>query len=248
MHLQAAPIEYPDSDGQRMADNTLQFEWIVLLEGNLTTLYRDDPNVFIAGDLLWYPVNGEPETRQAPDVLVAFGRPKGYRGSYKQWEENDVPLTVVFEVLSPGNRRKEMEKKRLFYEEYGVEEYYVINPYRNTVDVYLRRGEVFLRQRLLKGFVSPRLGIRFVRRKQKLVVLLPNGEPFQTQIEITAQRDEAISERNDAMAEAANERQLRERMQERLARLRHLSRKARLQRATPAELTELEKLERDDSQ
>ena len=31
---------------------------------------------------------------------------------------------VVFEVLSPGNTPAEMKRKRLFYERYGVKEYY----------------------------------------------------------------------------------------------------------------------------
>jgi Uma2 family endonuclease len=70
-------IVYPDSDGQPMADNTKQFSWIVLLKENLECLFANDPNVFVAGDLLWYPVEGKPEIRVAPDVLVALGRPKG---------------------------------------------------------------------------------------------------------------------------------------------------------------------------
>ncbi|MCU0875242.1 MAG: hypothetical protein MUE50_23160, partial [Pirellulaceae bacterium] len=74
-------IEYPDSDGLPMSDNTLQFQWIVTLQGGLDALFRDDPDVFVAGDLLWYPVEGDNTVRAAPDVLVVFGRPKGYRGS-----------------------------------------------------------------------------------------------------------------------------------------------------------------------
>src|SRR6266542_1981574 len=95
-----APIEYPDSDGLPMADNTLQFEWIVTIKGNLDRLFADDPLVFVAGDLLWYAVEGRPEIRSAPDAMVVFGRPKGYRGSYKQWMEDGIPPQVVFEVLS----------------------------------------------------------------------------------------------------------------------------------------------------
>ena len=83
-------IDYPDSDGQPMADNTLQFQWIVTLQGGLDAMFRDDPNVFVAGDLLWYPVEGNNKLRVAPDALVAFGRPKGYRGSYMQWEEDGI--------------------------------------------------------------------------------------------------------------------------------------------------------------
>lgn len=48
-------IIYPDSDGQPMADNTEQFEWIVLLKENLECLFAKDENVFVGGDLLWYP-------------------------------------------------------------------------------------------------------------------------------------------------------------------------------------------------
>ncbi len=40
--------------------------------------------------------------------MVAFGRPKGERGSYQQWKENNIPPQVVFEILSPGNTQTEM--------------------------------------------------------------------------------------------------------------------------------------------
>ena len=73
-------IDYPDSDGLPMADNTLQYEWIVTIKGGLDAIFLDDSNVFVAGDLLWYPVQGEPKIRTAPDAMVAIGRPKGYRG------------------------------------------------------------------------------------------------------------------------------------------------------------------------
>ncbi|HAA30945.1 MAG TPA: hypothetical protein DCE56_28640, partial [Cyanobacteria bacterium UBA8553] len=82
----ASAIIYPDSDGQPMADNTKQFRWIVVIKENLEILFADVADVFIAGDLLWYPIEGDNKTCQAPDALIAFGRPKGDRGSYKQWE------------------------------------------------------------------------------------------------------------------------------------------------------------------
>src|SRR5260370_40095123 len=116
------PIVYPDSDGEPMAEHTLQSEWIVTIKGGLDAVFANDPNVFVAGDLLWYPLEGQPKIRQAPDTLVAFGRRKGYRGSYRQWEEGGVAPQVVFEVLSPGNRFGEMVHKFDFYEQYGVAE------------------------------------------------------------------------------------------------------------------------------
>src|SRR5580704_10855200 len=116
-------VVYPESDGKPMADNTKQFMWIVVLYGNLAALFRDRLDVWVWGDLMWYPLEGHPESSAAPDVFVVFGRPKGHRRSYKQWEEGNIPLTVVFEILSPSNTVQEMDDKLAFYEEHGVEEY-----------------------------------------------------------------------------------------------------------------------------
>jgi Uma2 family endonuclease len=54
-------VVYPESDGQPMADNTQQFRWIVLIKENLDILFADDPQAFVAGDLLWYPIEGNPK-------------------------------------------------------------------------------------------------------------------------------------------------------------------------------------------
>jgi Uma2 family endonuclease len=54
--LLSSDIIYPESDGKPMADNTKQFRWIVIIKQNLDQLYTNDPNVFVAGDLFWYPV------------------------------------------------------------------------------------------------------------------------------------------------------------------------------------------------
>ena len=163
-----------------MADNTLQYEWIVTIKGGLDALYADEPNVFVAGDLLWYPVKGEPTTRSAPDAMVAFGRPKGYRGSYKQWEEENIPPQVVFEVLSPGNRPIAMERKFQFYERYGVEEYYIYDPDDGSLDGWLRNGEHLEKVPRMAGFVSPRLGIRFEpgEGSDNLKIFGPDGAPI----------------------------------------------------------------------
>src|SRR4051812_555721 len=105
------PIVYPESDGKPMAENTRQLDWILKLVGNLKVLVEDRPDVFAAGNQNWYPVEKHPEVVQAPDAYVVFGRPKGFRPSWKQWEEGNTPLTVVFEVRSPGNTTPEMADK-----------------------------------------------------------------------------------------------------------------------------------------
>jgi Uma2 family endonuclease len=111
-----------------MSDNTEQFRLIVCTKENLELLFADNSNVFVAGDLLWYPVEGNNKLCQAPDVMVAFGRPKGYRDSYQQWKEDHIAPQVVFEILSPENRPSKMAQKFQFYNRYGVEEYYLYDP------------------------------------------------------------------------------------------------------------------------
>ena len=103
-------IYYPDCDGKPMADNTKQFRLIVMIKENLEIFYAAFMNVFVAGDLLWYPIEGDNKTRLAPDVMVAFGRPKGdspeatlcKRGSYQRWNEDNIAPQVTFKILPPS--------------------------------------------------------------------------------------------------------------------------------------------------
>lgn len=178
---------YPDSDGQPMADNTRQFRWIVVIKENLERLFATAADVFIAGDLLWYPVEGKPKIRQAPDVLAVFGRPKGDRGSYRQWQEAGVVPQVVFEILSPGNRPGEMLRKLNFYQRYGVEEYYIYDPDSNQLTGLLRVGQSLQLISEMSGWISPRLGIRFELGIDDLVIYRPDGEKFLTFVELGEQ-------------------------------------------------------------
>jgi Uma2 family endonuclease len=179
VHQHPAKVYYPDSDGQPMADNTKQFRWIVTIKENLDLLFAADPNVFVAGDLLWYPIEGENTIRTAPDAMVVFGRPKGDRGSYQQWKEDNIPPQVVFEILSPGNRMGEMERKRQFYDRYGVAEYYIYDPDRLDFSGWMRSGDGLLPIATIEDWVSPRLGIHFfIRAGEELVIYRPDGEKF----------------------------------------------------------------------
>jgi Uma2 family endonuclease len=172
-----------------MSGNTLQFEWIVTIKEGLGALFADRPDVFVAGDLLWYPVEGDPRTRTAPDALVAFGRPKGYRGSYRQWEESGVAPQVVFEVLSPGNRHQDLIRNFQFYERFGVEEYYVYDPERNDLAGWRRVNDRLQDIDAVDGWTSPRLGVRFELATDTLRLIRPDGQPFLTYLELYQARE-----------------------------------------------------------
>jgi Uma2 family endonuclease len=200
--LERPEVEYPESDGEPIAENTLQYRWIVTIHGGLEVTFIDDPNVFVAADLLWYPVEGDNTTRLAPDAMVAFGRPKGDRGSYLQWREGGIAPQVVFEVLSPGNRAGEMARKFEFYQKFGVEEYYIYDPDRITMTGWLRDGDALRPIPNLDGWVSPRLGIRFDLGGEELSIFMPDGRPFPTFLELFTQRDELAHERDEAIRRA----------------------------------------------
>ncbi|MEG4836490.1 Uma2 family endonuclease [Microcoleus sp. B9-D4] len=184
-------IIYPDDNGEPISNNTDQFRLIVWIKENLELLFADDPNVFVAGDLLWYPVEGNNKLSQAPDVMAVFGIPKGYRGSYQQWYENDIAPQVAFEIWSRGNRLTPMMQKFQFYERYGVEEYYLYDPEKLELIGWLRAEGKLEQIEQMDGWVSPRLGVRFQLSETGLEMFGPSGEPFMSFVELDRLRQQA---------------------------------------------------------
>ncbi len=196
-----------------MSDNTLQYQWIVTIQGGLDKELPD----FVAGNILWYPVEGQPKICIGPDVLVAFGRPKGHRLSYLQWEEAGVTPQVIWEVLSRGNTLWEMEQKRMFYQRYGVEEYYVVDPYKERVEGWQRQGDQLVAIPQMNGWQSPKMGIRF-GIEGGLRLFHPDGQPFLTFVEnaafADAQRRRAEMQRQRAEKELQRAEEERQRAEE----------------------------------
>ncbi len=56
---------------------------------------------------------------------------------------------LIIEILSPGNSKKEVKNKYEAYEEAGVKEYWIADPIRQTMQVYLLRDGHFAAQRTL---------------------------------------------------------------------------------------------------
>ncbi|MBD2778878.1 Uma2 family endonuclease [Iningainema tapete] len=199
-------IIYPESDGKPMADNTIQFRWIVTVKENLEILFAAIADVFIAGDLFWYPVEKSSKC-QAPDAMVVFGRPKGDRRSYKQWEENNIAPQVVFEILSSSNTTKEMANKLLFYQRYGVEEYYIYDPVQVDLTGLQRSGEDLEVIEEINGWVSPRLGVRFELTPDQLEIYRPDGQRFLTFMELDQLREQERQRAEQERQRAEQERQ-----------------------------------------
>ncbi|MFM9960918.1 MAG: Uma2 family endonuclease [Planctomycetaceae bacterium] len=133
--LETPQIDYPDSDGKPMAETEIHIDQMTDLYFALDWHFRDDPNVYLARNMLFYFVEGDPKKRIAPDVFFVRGVPKKKRRTYLLWDEGIAPQ-VVFEITSRGTKREDTHKKPAIYGEIGVEEYYLFDP----AEEYLQTG------------------------------------------------------------------------------------------------------------
>jgi Uma2 family endonuclease len=63
-----------------------------------------------------------------PDLMVRQPKNPGAR----DWDESPMPILIV-EILSPTTRRRDLEKKRPFYMEAGIPEYWIVDPETSTI-------------------------------------------------------------------------------------------------------------------
>ena len=122
-----AEVEYPDSDGLPMAENTVQCRAIREAMGALEHHYKPAREVGIASDLLLYYRQGDPATSVAPDLMVSFDVRMLGLPSYKLWEVGKPP-EFVLEVSSQSSRELDRTKKVELYAGLGVREYFVFDP------------------------------------------------------------------------------------------------------------------------
>ena len=181
LHNTSTDISYPDSDGLPMANNIEHLKRITTTQYGLESVFQERDDVFIAADLFWYPVEGRPNLVQAPDVMIALGRPKHERSSYQQWKEDGIAPQVVFEFLSKSNTPSEMIRKATFFEHYGVQEYYIYDLEHKVLSGLIRFQEaddVLEEIPDMHDWKSPRLGIRFDMSSGELVLWKPDGTAF----------------------------------------------------------------------
>ena len=122
------PIYYPESDGEPMAETDTHRKQMMYLLDALEDHFRDDPHVYVAGNLFIYYQEGDPTKVVAPDVFVVKGVPKRDRRIYQVWEEEEKVPDVVFELTSRSTRQEDLGPKKGTYEMLGVEEYFIFDP------------------------------------------------------------------------------------------------------------------------
>ena len=92
---QKEEIFYPETDGKPMAETDTHRDLMIDLIEALKDFFRDDPLVYVSGNLLIYFQEGDPRVCVAPDVFVVKGVAKKRRRIYKVWEEKKAPDFVL---------------------------------------------------------------------------------------------------------------------------------------------------------
>ena len=142
-------VFYPSSDYEgpaEQAENHYQFKTLTDTAWTLKTRFRDDPAVYVAGDMFIYYRFGDITSRLAPDVFVAAGVKGDHpRYSWRTWTEGRAPQFVL-EVASESTWRYDACEKRRIYARMGVLEYWRFDP---EMGKYLH--EILIGERLVNG-------------------------------------------------------------------------------------------------
>ncbi|MBW3597944.1 MAG: Uma2 family endonuclease [Planctomycetes bacterium] len=101
-------IEYPESDGLPMGETDLHQWWMIRIADLLRWRYQGQ-RVYVSGNLLIYPEEGNNLRHVAPDCFVVLDCEPGFRRTYKVWKEGKPP-DVVSEVTSSSTRRQDEDE------------------------------------------------------------------------------------------------------------------------------------------
>jgi Uma2 family endonuclease len=144
--LERAEVYYPESDGQPMAETDVHRNLMLDLIAAVDWHFRDDPALYVSGNLFLYYEKGHPEKSVAPDFFVVRGVPRGVRRTFKLWEEQKGP-DLVIELTSKSTATEDRGNKRAIYEELRVKEYFIFDPEgtkrRSSITAFRLDGEFF---------------------------------------------------------------------------------------------------------
>ena len=122
-------IEYPESDGEPMAETAIHQELMIYNIVALRHYYADNPMVHVAGNNFLYYEEGNIKKNVSPDIYVVFGVRHWLRPIYKLWEEGGITPRVVIELTAKKTKNNDMFDKLLLYRDIlKVHEYIQFDP------------------------------------------------------------------------------------------------------------------------
>jgi Uma2 family endonuclease len=81
-----------------------------------------------------------------PDLIVLLGD----TGDPEETHIRQVP-DLVLEVLSPGSVTRDLVEKRALYTQYGVKEYWIVDPLQTSIEVHTLEGNTYSLHASAKG-------------------------------------------------------------------------------------------------
>ncbi len=134
-------IDYPDSDGQPMAETPDHRDNLSYLVEMLRFWFIDEPKVYVSGNMFIYYVPGNRLRHLAPDVFVVKGILKTIvprRRRYLVWEERKAP-DLAIELTSESTREEDMDDKfQIYRDQLKVREYFLFDPHEEYLDPPLK--------------------------------------------------------------------------------------------------------------
>ncbi|MDZ7289492.1 MAG: Uma2 family endonuclease [candidate division KSB1 bacterium] len=128
----------PESDGKPMAETDVHRNLMIALLHALKEYYREQPQVYVSGNIfIYYRDEAGVMQSVAPDIFVVFGVEKKDRRIYKLEEEGKAPQ-VVIELTSSSTKAEDLILKHYIYANLGVQEYFLFDPYGETIRPALR--------------------------------------------------------------------------------------------------------------
>jgi Uma2 family endonuclease len=119
-------IDYPETDGRPIGETEWHVFWTFRLRELVKQRYRNQ-RVLITTDMFVYYEEGSPSRNFAADAMVVKDCDPRPRRIYKIWEEGRVP-NVVFELVSAGTKKEDLDFKPVLYERLGIAEYFLYDP------------------------------------------------------------------------------------------------------------------------
>jgi len=223
-------IDYPCSDGKPVAESDIHIDVLIDIRSRLKARYADREDIYAAGNMLVYYVQGEPRKSLAPDGFVVFGVPNHRRETFKTWDEGAFP-SVVFEFTSRTTRKEDLVTKFKIYQDiWKVQEYFLFDPREDYLDPSLQefrlvRGKFVAISHVDGSLTSTALGLTLTRDREFLVLTdTRTGQLVRTDEEREAddavrKADDAVRKADDAVRIATSERIAREQAEAELAAL-----------------------------
>ena len=151
--------EYPESDGQPMAETELHRDLMIDSILTLKARFQDLLAVCVSGNMFMYYAIGDASRSVSPDVFVTFGIERKQRRIYRVWEEGKPP-DFVLEFSSKRTVSNDLgAKKNLYAEVLGVREYFLYDAER-------------------KYLPTPLMGFRLVGTEYVPILPEPDGKVF----------------------------------------------------------------------